>query len=55
MNTILEIKQWYWRQLAVFGEPICPICGSYNIIKRGFVGVNRRHDCQDCNIETPMD
>jgi hypothetical protein len=35
-----------------FGYRICPVCGSTDIIIRGFEGVNQRYHCQCCGIET---
>lgn len=34
------------------GYEICPVCGSNDIIIRGFEGVNQRYHCQCCGIET---
>ena len=33
---------------VLLGYEICPTCGSSNIIRRGFDGVNLRYDCKDC-------
>jgi hypothetical protein len=40
---------------TIAGEPVCPYCGSTNIIVRGFAGSNRRHDCIDCGSTVRID
>lgn len=36
------------------GYEVCPVCGSNDIIVRGFEGVNQRYHCQCCGIETAV-
>lgn len=35
-----------------FGYELCPQCGSDNIKKCGFEGVNFRYSCKDCGGTT---
>lgn len=51
----LKLKQRYWLTRIFFGAEICPYCGSKNVIQRGYEGVNHRHDCKDCRVETRFD
>lgn len=51
----LKVKQWLWLQRIYFGAAICPYCGSKNIVERGYDGINHRHDCKDCQVETRFD
>jgi len=37
---------------VLFGYDLCPQCGSNNIIKCGFEGVNLRYRCKDCGVTT---
>jgi transposase-like protein len=51
----MNLKQkWYTLQVFL-GSPICPECGSSNIVERGYEGINHRHDCKDCGIKTRFD
>jgi transposase-like protein len=52
MSVLLWIKQQVWFFYASFGVPVCPKCGSKDIIERGYEGRNHRHDCKTCNVET---
>lgn len=44
---------YYLRRLLIaLGWKICPICGSDQIITRGFPGVNQRFECEGCGSVT---
>nr|WP_319375834.1 hypothetical protein [uncultured Methanoregula sp.] len=48
MSKILNKLIGRFTGFVVAGEPVCPSCGSTQVIERGFDGYNRRHDCMEC-------
>jgi len=49
MNSLLVIKIKFF-----LGCKICPVCGSTDIVIRGFEGVNQRYNCQCCGNESDV-